>query len=213
VEGSGWNKVQRLFRGGALVVDVGCGDGEPLDDVGDRYRAAIGLDISTERFARRTSDRRGWTFALTDINHGIPIASGAADVVHANQVIEHVANPLHFAMECHRILREGGLFIVTTPNVRYLPYVWRLVALGEGPVTGAERSKTPTNWDSGHIHFFTPKDLVWIAREAAFSRASTRALIAPAGRFQAFRPVLDRYSHKPIVKQFFSGNTLLLAVK
>lgn len=116
--------------GGDLVIDVGCGDGAPLDHVGDMYRAAVGFDISSERFSRRTDTPGQWSFVLADLNRGIPVASGAADAVHANQVIEHLANPLQFAEEVWRVLRPGGVLVAMTPNVRYVPHVWRLVVRG-----------------------------------------------------------------------------------
>lgn len=206
-------RLQNLFRGGDLVIDVGCGDGEPLDDVGGLYRNAVGIDISTERLKWRSAMPSGWTFMLTDLNRGIPMMPDVADAVHANQVIEHVGNPLFFAMEAHRVLRPGGMFVATTPNVRYLPHVWRLIAKGQGPITGGNKSKTPTDWDSGHIHFFTTNDLMWIAKQAGFTHVRTRALVAPNGHQQPLRRLLDQRADSRLVKSFLTGNILLVAIK
>lgn len=127
------NRVAQLFRGGDVIVDVGCGDGNALDAIAGRYRIALGMDISKQRMAARTEPRRGWAFALVDLNGGIPLSSETVDAVHANQVIEHLGNPLHFAAEALRVLRPRGILVLTTPNVRYLPHVWRLVVKGSGP--------------------------------------------------------------------------------
>lgn len=206
-------RVARHLVGGELVIDVGCGDGTPLDDLANSYRLSVGFDISPERFLRRSVGAGRWSFVLTDLNRGIPAASCSADAIHANQVIEHMANPLRFMMEVHRVLRAGGVFIAMTPNIRYVTHIWRLVALGRGPLTSAAQTRTETDWDAGHIHFLTPSDLTWIARRVGFSEIETSALIATSGRFQLIRPVLDRLSTTAIVRNFLSGNTMLVAVK
>ena len=207
------SRVAQLFAGGEVVVDAGCGDGMALDAIAGRYRIALGMDISRQGMTRRIEPRRGWTFALVDLNGGIPLSSETVDAVHANQVIEHVGNPFHFAAEARRVLRPRGVFVVTTPNVRYLPHVWGLVAKGSGPLTSGLKERTVDSWDGGHIHFFTPSDLTWVMREAGFRDVKTRALIATGGRLRLPRSLLDRWAAAAPVKNFLSGNTLLVAVK
>lgn len=69
------------------------------------------------------------------------------------------------------------------------------------------------SWDYGHIHFLTPSDLTWVMREAGFRDVKTRALIATGGRLRSLRSLLDRWAPAAPVKNFLSGNTLLVAVK
>jgi SAM-dependent methyltransferase len=201
-----------LFTGGTLVLDLGCGHGDWLDVVGSRYEDAIGIDISTERFSQRDTDPRCWTFLQRDLAAGLPVDSGSVDAVHANQLIEHVPNPLALALEVHRVLRPGGLFVATTPNIRYLKHIARLAFGGKGPATTALATKwTPELWDGGHLHYFTPDDLEWLARHAGFSSFRTSALVALNG--SPVRRLLDRLSPAWPVRQFLSGNTLLVARK
>ena len=207
------SRVAQILAGGEVVVDAGCGDGNALDAVAGRYRIALGIDISEQRMAGRAEPRRGWAFAFVDLNGGIPLSSETVDAVHANQVIEHLGNPLHFAVEAFRVLRPRGILVVTTPNVRYLPHVWRLVARGIGPPMMSEKERTMDSWDFGHIHFFTPSDLTSVMREAGFRDVKTRALIATDGRPRFPRSLLDRWASAAPVKNFLSGNTLLVAVK
>jgi SAM-dependent methyltransferase len=207
------SRIAQLFAGGEVVLDAGCGDGMALDAIAGRYRIAVGMDIDKQRMAPRTEPRRAWTFALVDLNGGIPLSSETVDAVHANQVIEHLCNPLHFAVEALRVLRPRGVFVVTTPNVRYLPHVWKLAAKGSGPLTSGLKERRVDTWDDGHIHFFTPSDLTWVMREAGFRDVKTTALIGTAGRLQFARPLLDRWASAAPVKNFLSGNTLLVAVK
>jgi SAM-dependent methyltransferase len=207
------NRIARLFAGGEVVLDAGCGDGMEFDAIVGRYRIAQEMDISKQGMARRTEPCCGWTFALVDLNGGIPLSSETVDAVLANQVIEHIGNPLHFPAEALRVLRPRGILVVTIPNVRHFPHVWRLVVKGSGPQTSGLRERTVDSWCGGHIHFFTPSELTWVMREAGFRGVKTRALIGTAGRLRFRRSLLDRWAPAAPVKNFLSGNTLLVAVK
>jgi SAM-dependent methyltransferase len=201
-----------LFTGGTALLDLGCGHGYWLDVVGSRYERAIGIDVSTERFSQRESDPTCWTFVQRDLADRLPADSDSIDAVHANQLIEHVPNPLALAIEVHRVLRPGGLFVAATPNIRYVKHIGRLVLRGKGPATSALPTRwTPELWDGGHLHYFTPDDVEWIAGRAGFSAFQTSALVALNG--SALRVLLDRFSAAWPVKQFLSGNTLLVARK
>ena len=145
------SRVDRYFAGGDLLVDLGCGDGAWIASVGSRYARAVGIDISAGAIASPGGSIETWEFLQRDLNKGsLPFPDGCADGVRANQVIEHVANPLHFVAESFRVLRPGGVFVATTPNVRYLRHVLRLVITGRGPLTSGGALRTPQVWDDRH---------------------------------------------------------------
>ncbi len=48
----------------------------------------------------------------------LPFARGVFDLVTANMVVEHLANPLEQFREVRRVLRPGGRFVFHTPNRR-----------------------------------------------------------------------------------------------
>jgi SAM-dependent methyltransferase len=205
-------RIDRYFSSGQLVVDLGCGDGTWIDAIRSRYERAIGIDISDAALTSRGGVVAGWEFLRRDLDDGpFPLPDGCADAVRANQVIEHVANPLHFVAEVHRVLRPGGVFVATTPNVRYVRHLLRLVVAGQGPMTSGAALRTPQVWDDGHLHFFTTRDLEWLARAAGFSRVHTTALISPIGRGGVARRVLDKVRQREIVKGFLSGNIMVVA--
>ena len=64
------------------------------------------------------------TFPMPDIRahfdvDGLgPIDDGSQDFVIASHVLEHLANPLRFLDEIHRVLRPGGLFLFFLPDKR-----------------------------------------------------------------------------------------------
>jgi SAM-dependent methyltransferase len=207
-------RVNRHFGGGDLVVDLGCGDGAWIDSVKSRYARAIGIDISDGARTSRGGSIDSWEFIQRDLNEGpLPLPDGCADGVRANQVIEHVANPLHFVAEACRVLRPGGVFVASTPNIRYLRHIMRLVLKGYGPMTSGAALRTAQVWDDGHIHFFTARDLEWLARNAGFSRVHSEALISPTGKGSCARRALDKIRSREIIKSFLSGNVMVVAWK
>jgi SAM-dependent methyltransferase len=206
-------RTAKHFEGGRIVVDVGCGDGRWLHEIGPRYGLAVGVDIDAARWSPLPPGEMPWRPVLSNLDKGIPLASDIADGVHANQVIEHIKNPLELVGEAYRVLRTGGVFVATTPNVRYLKHAFRLVIRGCGPMTSTARLRTRQIWDDGHIHYFTPSDLLWIAKSAGFREVHVSGLIGSHGKLSGIRALLDRTADRAIVRDFFSGNTKLIAFK
>jgi SAM-dependent methyltransferase len=87
-----WVGADDLFRGGDVIIDLGCGDGSWLDAIAPRYRRAIGVDIIGPENGRQATGAGGWQFIEADLDLGLPFD----DVIRANQVIEHVREPLEF---------------------------------------------------------------------------------------------------------------------
>ena len=53
---------------------------------------------------------------LADLDIEIPIDGNKFDVIHANQVIEHVSSVDNFAKELHRLLKANGYAVISTEN-------------------------------------------------------------------------------------------------
>jgi len=52
-----------------------------------------------------------------DLNGPIPFEDNSFDVVFSTEVIEHLYNPHNLVNEAWRVLKPGGMFFITTPNV------------------------------------------------------------------------------------------------
>ena len=204
-------RLSKFMSGGKVIVDLGCGAGEVLDELSQLYEVVIGLDVNTTRLDQCNAPPARWSFVCADLNQCFPLESDYADGVFANQVIEHIEDPCFFARETFRILKPGGMAVVTTPNIRYIKHLLRLVGLGRGPSTGGG-AVIDGAWDNGHIHYFTHRDLREVFNGACFSYIQSQAFIELAHN-NLFRSALNKYSKSKLVREFLSGNILLLAKK
>ena len=58
---------------------------------------------------------------MTSADQPLPLPDGSVDVVSCLAVIEHVEHPDLLAAEAHRILKPGGVLVVTTPSSQAKP--------------------------------------------------------------------------------------------
>jgi SAM-dependent methyltransferase len=119
-------------RPGATLVDLGCGDGRFTVQVGRRVGAARTVGVEFIETLAAAAEARGIEVRRADLNERLPFESGTVDVVHSNQVIEHLAGTDHFMRELRRILSPGGYAIVSTNNLASLHNIASLV-LGYQP--------------------------------------------------------------------------------
>jgi len=204
-------RLENHFEGKNIFVDLGCGSGEILDALVERYKYLFGLDAFLTRLKKRELKPQKWNFVQTDLNEKFPLKSNWADTVLANQVIEHMLDPQLFVKEIYRILRSGGVSIITTPNIRYIKNLWRISVQGIGPRT-AGGNTIDGSWDDGHLHYFTHKDLIRLYRKVGFSRVLTKGFI-DLKKSTWIRCLANNYSNTALVREFLSGNILLVAKK
>ena len=203
--------VDEIIRPGELVVDLGCGNGAFLESVPSLFEERIGLDIKEEPIVDDKGGPVGWRYIRADLNARSPLEDGCADLVRANQVIEHIINPYDFAREIYRITRQGGRVIVTSPNVRYVKNIWRIIFSGYGPRTAGGNTRDGA-WDDGHLHYFTHKDLREVFSAAGFRSVHSEALV-DMSKGGTLRSLLNRSSRLFMVREFLSGNILVVADK
>lgn len=206
------SKMAAIIGTGSCVVDLGCGSGHLLSALAERFDQRIGLDVSRTRLDTLANGKTdGWEFREADLNGLFPLADASADVVIANQAIEHILDPVKFSREIHRILRPGGRCVVTTPNIRYLKNIAHLVFSGYGPQTAGGNTLDGV-WDDGHIHYFTHRDLRELFDQSGFGHVTSTALI-DVTRGGILRRLMDRQAASWPVREFLSGNILLWAEK
>lgn len=202
------NPVAAQCTGGRVLADIGCGTGAFTKTMHDRYDTLFGIDfISIPR-----SDVENVHFLRADLRIGIPLNNGVADTITAIDAIEHAADPILLVREAFRIAKPGAEFILTTPNIRYIRHLFRLVLQGKGPKTAGYHDDELL-WDGGHVHYFTSKDLEALLKDAGFVSIQSTAIIQPDGFFSGMRSLLSRWPGNPLVREFLSGRLMVTGRK
>jgi methionine biosynthesis protein MetW len=152
-----------LVQRGALVLDIGCGDGTTLeylrDKAGTRGR---GLDISAEAVSR--TRQKGIEADKADASSPDFRVDRVYDHIIISEVLEHIPNPEEL------LLKVKGKFkvslLISIPNSAY--YIHRLRLLfGRFPVQWA--------WHPGeHLRFWSLADFRELLEASGFSVRSVR---------------------------------------
>ena len=97
------------------VLEAGCGEGYGADLIADVARHVIGLDYDESAVAHVRA-----RYPRVDMRRGnlaeLPLPTESVDVVVNFQVIEHLWDQGQFVAECLRVLRPGGVLLISTPN-------------------------------------------------------------------------------------------------
>nr|WP_260765080.1 class I SAM-dependent methyltransferase [Mycobacterium sp. SMC-4] len=97
------------------VLEAGCGEGYGADLIADVARRVIGLDYDDSAVTHVRA-----RYPRVDMHQGnlaeLPLPDSSVDVVVNFQVIEHLWDQGQFVAECGRVLRPGGVLLISTPN-------------------------------------------------------------------------------------------------
>lgn len=106
----------RVLPGG-LVLDVACGTGFGTARLARPDRDVVGVDVAPNaiEFAKEHYAGGRVRFVHADATD-LPISSGSVDGVASFETIEHLTEPASFVSELARVLRPGGLLVLSTPD-------------------------------------------------------------------------------------------------
>jgi 2-polyprenyl-3-methyl-5-hydroxy-6-metoxy-1,4-benzoquinol methylase len=116
----------------AKLLDLGCNQGEFTLRVGKKIGTDKVYGIEIDKEAVEEAKRKGIKVYNKDLNKKLPLKSSFADVIIANQVIEHLYDTDTFVKEIYRILKPTGYAIISTNNLASWHNIFSLF-LGKQP--------------------------------------------------------------------------------
>lgn len=190
---------------GSRILDIGASPFYLLD----KAKALGASECHAIYFANDSHPLKGMDkiyskFGAIELSHTnietekFPFADNSLDIVTACEILEHCEYfPLHFASEVRRILRPGGLLLITVPNVCSVGNITRLMR--QKNIYMKYRSDSTGR----HKHEYTLPQLEALVDFLGFERVtsgfmayttSTKEWLRPTYRAIAATPGLKRYS-------------------
>jgi len=156
--------------GGRRLLDAGAADGflsELLTAQGWRVTA---LERDPERAARARG--KCHEVVVADLAEAAGVVDGPFDAIVYGDVLEHLSDPLAALRALNPALAEGGVIIVSVPNVAHL---WVRLQLLAGRFDYADRGIL----DRTHLRFFTRRTLLDLLARAGLAVEELRATPVP----------------------------------
>ena len=150
---------------GLKVLDLGCGNGGFCNFLCEKGYDVTGVDISESgiEMARKTYPHLKFVRSdICDLEDFREIEKGAFDVIVAMEVIEHLQYPRKLMKVVKKYLKQGGVFLVSTP---YHGYIKNLVI----SLAGKWDKHFSVDWDVGHLRFFSVESLKRLVSSEGFS--------------------------------------------
>lgn len=104
------------------VLEIGTGEGYGFQQLSTQYLRIFGMDLSSQALKHIATSYHSNRLCQATGTH-LPFPKCSFDAIISFQVLEHIAADAHFVAEAHRVLKPGGILILTTPNrkLRLLP--------------------------------------------------------------------------------------------
>jgi ubiquinone/menaquinone biosynthesis C-methylase UbiE len=152
-------RYKRVIEGipdGSSVLDLGCGfEGKFLEGISSKIKNGIGLDLSV----KDNSIKSNIELKKYELNKKLPFPDESFDVVTSLAVVEHLSDCENHFLESFRVLRKGGVLLLTTPaprSKRVLEFLARLGFVSKEEI-----------YD--HKRYLSLKDLEDLSKMAGFS--------------------------------------------
>lgn len=142
------------------VLDVGCGEGHFAAALVRDGAEVVAIDVAEEPLRRARKHHTTIDVRLVEPEAPLPLEDASFDVVWAGETIEHVADSSRWLSEVRRVLRSGGLVLLSTPDHGPLSRLWLALS----------RKAFEAHFDprSDHLRFYTRRVLADLLADFGF---------------------------------------------
>jgi len=144
--------VPQFLAAGSKVLDVGTGAGDLAHGLKEQGYDVSALDIDPSACKHAEVE-----VTRCDVMSGLPHEDGTFDMLTALELIEHMEDPFKAVREFHRVLKPGGLLLLTTPNCGNIEK--RILYLYTGSLTHALEYEPSGPKAGGAHHHIAPMTL------------------------------------------------------
>lgn len=165
--------VRRHAPQGAAVVEFGALPlllTAPLQEAGYNLQA---VDIGPERFSKSIA-KLGLAVTRCDIEREtLPFDDDSFDLAVFNELFEHLRiNPIHTMREVRRVLKPGGMLMLSSPNMRSLAGIGNFLIKNEcyscAPDPFEQYSRLERLGHMGHVREYTTRELASFLTRVGF---------------------------------------------
>jgi 2-polyprenyl-3-methyl-5-hydroxy-6-metoxy-1,4-benzoquinol methylase len=143
------------------ILEIGCGNGAFAKLIKERQNCIYwGIEPQKEFYAlaQKNLDR----FFNNTLDKCDDLPRNYFDCIIFNDVLEHLVDPFLTLENCKSLLIKNGYIVSSIPNMRHIPYLYRLVYKGEFEYEEAGIM------DNTHLRFFTSKSIINLFNRLGF---------------------------------------------
>lgn len=181
-----WEFAIKHAIGGDVLLDIGCGSGEILYSLSNKYNKLIGFDVSERRINVAKSCCEGLTteFFIDEFDKSISLTHSSVDTAICLDVLDHMLDVRKALSNIYSVLKQNGQLIISVPNIARIDNRLRLLR-GLFPSTstsfqGFTKLGSSDLFDGGKLHYFTFSSFIMLLKETGFSQINKYGI----GRFK-----------------------------
>ena len=171
--------ISLLGPGIHTLLDCGCDDGEFTERVALSLKSERALGIEIDEVKAEKAVARSIEVIIGDLNHEFKLEDSFVDGAIANQVIEHLCDTDNLLSEIWRVLKPGGVLVLSTENLASWHNVFALLLgwqpfsltnisehhIGIGNPLSLHRGEKGIPKPSQHLRIFTVRGLIELLKE------------------------------------------------
>jgi len=152
------------WKKGGKILDIGCQEGELCYQLSQMGYEPYGVEIVEDLINAAKSKYPHIKFKSADCEKNIPFDDKFFDIVWAGDVIEHIRFTDTFINEVNRVLKPGGVFVLTTPVHNRVKNI----------IISLCNFESHFNPEFPHLRFYTVKSLKSVLERRGFKMLSVK---------------------------------------